>query len=432
MAMKLDQIVMQVSDALAKDYAGMPECDDGNGRAWAGALRRAAKSKILTDKLFYQYMQQRIAGLGDRNLCFTCGPDAGYTPETCGFTARRCGNELWVTAMAQDTRLVPGDAVELINKSTPAEHLGQSVGNPVGSDVPERQDWGLCLANSSHFTVRHADGTREDLRTRRWPLAAPGSAEAAPGACSFERLADGTCVLTVTQLDDGEAAGLLEAHDAEARKAPRLVFDLRACAGGVESMAYPLLGWLFDEDTNLNRVLEPETLLTNYSAANCDRRVAQIAQLKMLAAAQGAQAGDAQLGWLDEDLAAVRANRGKGYVEEVVEPEDLPIPAAPAGQKVLVLVDTATADAAEWFANVARCAPRATLVGRATCGNLDYSNPLALTFGNRFILVYPMSKTKMAAEGHGMHGHGIAPDVYVPFTPEECTRDLVLERALAL
>ena len=43
-----------------------------------------------------------------------------------------------------------------------------------------------------------------------------------------------------------------------------------------------------------------------------------------------------------------------------------------------------------------------------------------------------MSKTKMAAEGHGMHGHGIAPDVYVPFTPEECTRDLVLERALAL
>ena len=57
---------------------------------------------------------------------------------------------------------------------------------------------------------------------------------------------------------------------------------------------------------------------------------------------------------------------------------------------LVVLTDTATADAAEWFARMAKDAPRATLVGRATLGNLDYSNPVAMAFENRFIFVYPI------------------------------------------
>lgn len=423
----LGSIVEQVFAALSNDYAGMPECDDGNQAMWESVCRKALKAKTLDDRALYRYMQQRIAGLGDRNLCFLTGPQASWQPETCGFEVRRYDDELYVTRAEGDTRLIPGDAIELINKSRPSEHLAYTIGNPTGSDVPERQDWGLFLASSSHFMVRHADGRREDLRTRRFPATPQGGASR---ACPFTRLDDGTCVLTVTQLDDDEAARTLEAHATEARAAGRLVFDLRRCSGGIESMAYPLLDWLFDEDTNLNVVLEPEVVLTNYSPANCARRETQIAQLKRLAAIEGDQAP--ALGWLDDNLEAVRANRGKGYVEETVQPEDLPIAAAPAGQRVLVLVDTATADAAEWFASVARKSPRATLVGRATRGNLDYSNPLAVAFDERFIFVYPMSKTKRAAEGQGMRLTGILPHVEVPFTPEECTRDLVLERALSL
>lgn len=425
MAIRLEQIVSQVSEAIERDYAGMPECDDGAGARWAASLRRSLRTRTLDDRLFFRAMQERIAGLADHNLCFLCGPGAGYAPETCGFAARRCGDELYVTAAPLDGRLAPGDAVERVNRMRPAEALAQRVGNPTGSDDPERQDWSALLAESAHIEVRHADGRREELRTRRWPAPGPGAAAARN---AFSRLDDGTCVLTVGELDDDGAARLLAARRQEAAAAPRLVLDLRACTGGIESMAYPFLDWLFDQDTNLNRVLEPETLLTNYTAANCDRRIAQIAQLKALAEAQGDERG--ALGWLDDNLAAVRANRGKGYVEEVVQPEDLPIHAAPAGQRVLVLTDTATADAAEWLASVASCAPRAVLVGRATRGGLDYSNPLAISFDDRFIFVYPMSKTKMAAEGHGMRGRGIAPDVRVPFTPEECLRDVILERAL--
>ena len=288
--------------------------------------------------------------------------------------------------------------------------------------MPERQDWSFFLNSSPHFMVRRPDGTRQDLRTRHFPVAA------VPAPCAFEQLDDGTCALTVTQLDDNEAARLLEENRAAAEKAPKLVIDLWSCAGGIEAMAYPLLDWLYDEDTNLNVVTGPETVLTYYTEANCSQREFQVAQLRQLAAAQGDDAST--LGWLDENLQVIADNRGKGYVEETVEPEDRPIAAAPAGQKVLVLTDTADADAAEWFARVAKDTPRATLVGRPTLGNLDYANPVAMAFENRFIFVYPMTKTLAAAEGRGIRGKGIEPDVYVGFSPEECTKDVALERAL--
>lgn len=53
-----------------------------------------------------------------------------------------------------------------------------------------------------------------------------------------------------------------------------------------------------------------------------------------------------------------------------------------------------------------------------------------MAFENRFIFVCPMTKTLAAAEGRGIRGKGIEPDVYVGFSPEECTKDVVLERAL--
>lgn len=426
MAIKLEQIANQVFDALAHDYAGMPECDDGNRAYWANACSKACRSKIITDRLLYQYITSCLKGAGDANLCFLTGPNCSFVPEDCGFSVRRLGEELWVVGTPKDTRVEPGDAIVAINKSTPSAHLGYQVGNPTGSDVEERQDWSYLLACSSHFTVRKPDGTVRSLKTRSFPVELGSYAP-----CKFETLEDGTCVLTVTQLDSREAADLLADHAQTAAAASRIVFDLRGCRGGIESSAYPLLDWLFDQDTNLRDVLGPQTVLTNYSVDNCTRREAQIAQLRLLANQGGQDTGDT-LGWLDENLRTVRENKGKGWVRETVMPEDLPIPAAPEGQKVLVLTDVTTADAAEWFANVALKSPRSTLVGRATRGNLDYSNPLAVAFENRFIFVYPMSKTLEASEGRAMRGVGIKPQVEVAFTPAECTEDVIMRTALAL
>lgn len=75
---------------------------------------------------------------------------------------------------------------------------------------------------------------------------------------------------------------------------------------------------------------------------------------------------------------------------------------------------------------------KVTTIGRLTMGTIDYCNPITLTLDEAFSATYPMSKTNAAHEGRGVSGGGVPVDVYVPWTPDECTRDVLLESAPAV
>lgn len=238
-------------------------------------------------------------------------------------------------------------------------------------------------------------------------LGADASAALESAPCTFE--AQGVAaVLTVGNLDSTEAADLLAEHADQVRAAKKLVIDMRDCTGGVEQAAYPLLDWLFDEPTTLETLIGTQQVLTNYSTGACKARIAQFTQLKTLLEAQGA--GDTTA-WLDQGLQAAQDSMGKGFVEESLAPAQLDIAAAPADQCVFLLTSGHTADAAEWLASVAKKSTRAKQVGQATRGTLDYSNPVTLAFGDRFVFTYPMTKTVEAAQGRGIRGTGILPDI---------------------
>lgn len=250
-------------------------------------------------------------------------------------------------------------------------------------------------------------------------LGADASAALESAPCTFE--AQGVAaVLTVGNLDSTEAADLLAEHADQVRAAKKLIIDMRDCTGGVEQAAYPLLDWLFDEPTTLETLIGTQQVLTNYSTGACKARIAQFTQLKTLLEAQGA--GDTTA-WLDQGLQAAQDSMGKGFVEESLAPAQLDIAAAPADQCVFLLTSGHTADAAEWLASVAKKSTRAKQVGQATRGTLDYSNPVTLAFGDRFVFTYPMTKTVEAAQGRGIRGTGILPDI-------ACQADEALKKAL--
>lgn len=256
-----------------------------------------------------------------------------------------------------------------------------------------------------------------NLRLMRLDANASAALESAP--CTLEVRGD-AAVLTVGNLDSTEAADLLTEHADQVRTAKKLVIDMRDCTGGVEQAAYPLLDWLFDEPTTLETLIGTQQVLTNYSTGACKARIAQFTQLKALIEAQ--DAGDTTA-WLDQGLQAAQESMGKGFVEESLAPAQLDIAAAPAGQRVFLLTSGRTADAAEWLASVAKKSTRAKQVGQATRGTLDYSNPVTLAFGDRFVFTYPMTKTVEAAQGRGIRGTGILPGI-------ACQADEALKKAL--
>ena len=186
----------------------------------------------------------------------------------------------------------------------------------------------------------------------------------------------------------------------------------------VLAVGFTVLGLIFAGP--LLRLIGTQQVLTNYSTGACKARIAQFTQLKALIEAQGA--GDTTA-WLDQGLQAAQESMGKGFVEESLAPAQLDIAAAPAGQRVFLLTSGHTADAAEWLASVAKKSTRAKQVGQATRGTLDYSNPVTLAFGDRFVFTYPMTKTVEAAQGKGIRGTGLTPDI-------ACQADEALKKAL--
>lgn len=420
-------IAEQVFDALDNDYAGFAAHDDGGW--WRALARRMAASGQLSESRLYQLVLRRVAALDDPAVRFLPGPGSAAGRTWCGFSARRLGDDLLVTRVQGDERMRVGDVLTRVDGCTPDEFAARIAGaSAPGGPLPAgRQDWGALLPFASRARVRRADGTERDFRLRSFP-----KPDEDLDPCELRFLDDGTAVLRVTQLDDDRAARLLQAQADLVRRAPRLVIDLRTCSGGMESNAYPLLGHLFSHDTTLAEVLGDEEVLTNYTQANCGRRERQVEQLRVLAAVRPGEGGPDLEAWVDQSLAAVRAHRGQGMVRETVECDDVAVPAGPQGQRVLVLTDFATADAAEWLARLAARSDRATLVGRATRGSLDFANAVSISFDDRFVLVYPMSMTAAASRREGTRGRGVAPQVEVPLTARECVDDVVLERALAL
>ena len=128
-----------------------------------------------------------------------------------------------------------------------------------------------------------------------------------------------------------------------------------------------------------------------------------------------------------------RDQSGKGWVDEV---EELPVPAETpilrrGPEKVMVLTDTWCEQEAERFVQLAKRQGRAVLLGRPTMGTLDYTNPVMAEY-DEFRFTYPISRTAASLEGNGVDERGLQPDILVPFAPEECTADLLLQKALQL
>lgn len=387
---------------LRTDYAGMNESAAAfDPRYYTQAIGQAWNDGILDELLFLRYVNQMLACMGDRHLHFSLMAGDGYEPYDVGFYTRRHGDHLYVTEVSVECRLRVGDRITAIQGGTPAHHRRVIQKNFFYAETPEREDWNGLLKMAQSITVERLGEI--ELRHYPKPLATRSPSLRFHGC---------TAVIDPAVLDgQGRAAALLAKNEAKLAEAEHIVWDLRRCCGESDADILPLLPWLCTADTTERALLGDTELYVNYTKRNCALRIAALRGI-----------ADTQ-----DYIRELESKAGRGFVAEIEPTAETPIHAR--ARRVTVLTDTWCRDGGETLALAAKRAG-AKLIGRPTMGTLDYCGDLAVMLDGRYILRWPSAVTKAAREGHGFKGIGIEPDVYIPFTPEETARDLLLQAAL--
>lgn len=287
------------------------------------------------------------------------------------------------------------------------------------------------------------DGHVMRLDLRRYPVETPDPE-------FTTRVQDSAVVMRIDDLSQAGkvAQAVSEATAALAEQgAGKLVLDLRHCAGTADPASYlALLPLLVDAEIDAKQVMDDVELFTVYSKNNAAALIADIDRVRPALDETGLSMADELCADIqakaDEVLARKRTTHVMAERLRMAElPEVLPspftdervAPNANAPRLACILVDPDTGEGAERLAQAVMGMERVRLVGRATKGWVDYANYLNSELeGIACSFTYPISRTKANHDGEGFERTGLPLDVHVPFTPEECTHDAILEAALAL
>ncbi|MEG0027444.1 MAG: hypothetical protein RR753_04600 [Raoultibacter sp.] len=433
MAQSYELISRAIVQILENDYAGWPECaPKNNPQPWLDAIAAAAQADQLDDRKFAGYVTAYLATLHDPNVFFLANDTADWQPSTCGFSSRRFGDELVVVRVGEDARFTCGDVLMQLDGRTLFDHLEHEIDSPFDGCEPDRQLWDAVVARCTEVLVRHADGTRELVQLATFPEKGLVESLREPTFTTYTdtETDEVVVVLTFHHFVEDSAQTLLQQHAAEVSQATRVIVDVRDVSEGMLGNAYALLTLFFNREVNLRDLMGPTTVYTRYSEHNARMRRAQLKRL----AQTSDEAGKASI---QAEIDQVTSCAGKGFVKEVEYEEPLLFAAAPENQYTFLLTDVYTSGVGEQVVAIAQQAReqgcgKVSCVGRATRGGSDYRNLIAVALTEQFSLVYPMGKTAAAHEGCGILECGLAPDTLVPFTPQECTQDLICAQAKAL
>ena len=426
---RFDYLLKDVIGHVKDDYAGFEEKKDLHDSPYfVNAAGSAWKRGNLDELLFLRYTSEYLASLQDPNLKLIMLDHDDYKNYDAGFRVRRFGDDLYVTEADAEDRVQPGDKITQINRRSPGEHQRKFGKNFLIGTTPEREQWGGILKMGKHFLVEHQNGETEDLKFKHYPLRTHNYAP------EFEALSPSTCKITVKEFTAGgqELAQLVASHYAELRSCEKLILDLRWNAGGDESGFLPLFPLVIDEPTTESALLDQDPIYNNYTKYNCTAKVTEFKALQMVCRRQNDPDTYAVL---DSLIDEIKQKSGSGLTLDPFEPADpdeQPLePYSNIGQ-VVIITDTWCRDAGERFVYLVRGMKKVTLLGRPTMGTVDYTNFVTTVMDDTYTLSYPMGKRAHVVEGTCYSETGLPVDVEVPWTPDECTQDILLQKALEL
>ena len=437
----LDELFDAVTGTIRHQYVGFPHKQQYYTPAeYHTYVFTHFRYQDLTYEMLVRSLHQFIGDLHDRHIKLLCDDWIDYRNLAMKYRVRATEDTLYVTSADPETGLMAGDKILQIQGMTPQKVRKLTRNNCFYSRYPERELWGGYLRMAESLLVEHADGKRETMRMKLFPASEHVLSPSQAYPISFWQIPckNGSAVcLQLQRMDSEVISNICQKYKDEIAHAALLILDLRRCIGGDEGAGWELFPYLIDKETSLQELLGDEGSYVLCTKENCALRISQLqTYAQQLASLDSGEPADKEaLAMIESEIRFYRENMGKGLTfrpADSIDDENI-TPASEAPARIVVLTDTFCENEGEQFVSMCRrCGKKVTLLGRPTMGTLDYDDNINLQVHPHMTLSYPIRMTKAAHDGRGISEKGIAPDIYIPWTPDEIHRDILLERTLGL
>lgn len=417
------EIFNEIVNIVHHDYAGYDEKRGWDDPAhYLEEIERLISSQQITPQAFTDLVSEYLMDFQDRHMYFILKGSHDVKASTRGFRTRRFEDALYVVETCEEERFPEGSKIVSIDQQE-IETIIASNRSFLRDTSAEREDWTHLLNKSSSIEIEYEDGELLMFELRDYE---PVSQKLSP---SMEEIDEQTLRIALpSSVNVDETIEFVKNLEEKLKACTNLIIDVRKNGGGNGKSFSNLLPYIFPPDEHPRT--DGELKEFNYTDRNSELFIQLCKQLRKDIT------NEETLKFFDSIEGDCEKYRGQGFVtmdfSDELEAEALKFEGTDSPKNVIVMTDVYCASAAEYFVEICMESSKTTVMGRATMGVNDYSDLLIKEWDGMYALYYPMSRRVHKTPHNPLHGKGIRPDHYIPWTPKHINEDLDLLYAMDL
>lgn len=417
------EIFNEIIDITHHDYAGFDEkLGWDRPEIYLEKIERLKDKQEMTPQKFTEIVNDYLISFQDRHMYFLLEGSDNVKVSTRGFRVRRYNDALYVTETFEEYRFPKGSKIISIDNQT-IEQLTASKRYLLRETSAEREDWSDIINKSSFIKIENENGQQIKFDLKKYePVLWKNES-------LLKAINERTLLMTLPSFVNVKAIlDFVQYHEAELKACTNLLIDVRKNNGGNGQAISTLLQYIFPHGERPSS----EVKLKEF---NCTNRNSDLF-IQLCHNARKNINDEGTLRVLDFAEEQFETYRGQGFVafdfSNLLEEEVFEIEGSDLPRKIIVISDSYCASAGEYFVETCMGSSKVTVVGRATMGVNDYSDLVIKDWDNMFSLYYPVSRLVQKTLNDPLHGKGIQPHHYIPWTPEHIQNDLDLLYALEM
>lgn len=417
------EIFNEIVDIVHSDYAGYEEKQDWDEpEYYREEIKKLEGQQELTPQKFTEIVDDYLISFQDRHMYFNFEGSDNVKTSTRGFRTRRYKDVLYVIETFEENRFPKGSKIVAIDDRTINQVIASNPSSLRGTSA-EREDWSHIINKSSFVTIENENGEHIKFGLKDYEPVSKKKEH------TLEVINEGTLVITLPSFADVDSTlDFVKNQDAKIKKCTNLIIDVRNNNGGNGQAISTLVPYIFPSDEHPST--EGELREFNYTNRNSDLFIQLCQNFRKDIKDQET------LDVLDFAEEQCKKYRGQGFValdfSDSLKDKASKFEGTDFPKKVVVMTDVYCASAAEYFVEMSMSSSKVTVIGRSTMGVNDYSDLVIKKWADMFSLYYPISRRVQKTLNHPLHGKGIQPDRYIPWTPEHIYKDIDLLYALEI